>query len=570
MLPAFFAGPDAGPILTFGQDLHLVALSIVLAVIASIMALQVATLARTSVKLAHRLLSVGSGSIALGGGIWAMHFVGMTSLELCFNAEYDPVWTAASALPAMLASGLALTLLSREQVRPSQLLAGGTLVGAGIGLMHYGGMLALRTTPLLRFEPWTFALSIVAAVLLATFSLWIREALLASGRFNTRHTTVIAGTLMGGAIAAMHYIGMASVRFIGEAEFPQADAGDGVHGLAGFVALAAFIMGIVALGGNTIVRYRLLVAQLRSSEARLRAMFDTAVDGIVTIDGRGRIRTINRSALAMLQYQPDQLIGHNVSMLMPEPYRSGHDGYMRRYQGGGEPRVIGLGREVTAQRRDGSVLPVRLAVGRVEDPDAEGTKQLYVGFLTDISALKEAQAEREHEAHHDALTGLPNRRAFFMLLESAMHRVQRHGQSLALLFIDLDGFKAVNDQHGHQAGDQLLLTVAERLRGRLRQTDTCARLGGDEFVVLLEGLKDPPGDACQVAGQLLAAAREPVRIDGLNLQVGASIGLACASPGQAISGDALVQLADDAMYRAKRGGRNRVCVSDGTTPAATI
>ena len=557
----FFADPTQTQTLPFGHDLGLVALSVAIAVIASVIALQVATLARSTSRLSHRVLSIGSGAVALGGGVWAMHFVGMMAMEACFRITFDLRWTAASVLPAIFAAGLALTLLSRDEVRPAELLGGGILVGAGIGLMHYGGMLAMRMTPILRFDAGTFSLSIVAAVVLSTFSLWIREALLARHRLKEWATTVIAGTLMGGAITSMHYIGMASVRFIGEAETPTPVAIEDVVALAGFVALAAVIMGVAALGGNTILKYRVVLAKLQSSEARLQAMFDTAVDGILTIDARGRIRTINRSALRMLRYEPEQLLGQNVSMLMPEPYRSGHDGYLKRYHDGGAPRVIGIGREVTAQRSDGAVVPVRLAVGRVENGEGDEAEQLFVGFLTDISALKEAQAVREHEANHDALTGLPNRRAFFLLLESALNRTHRHGHSVALLFIDLDGFKAINDRHGHHAGDQLLVALSRRLRGQLRQTDTLARLGGDEFVVLLEDLKNPPEDALNVARLLVEAANEPVPIVEGTVRVGASIGLACMSKEVALTGDELVRKADDAMYQAKRAGRNQVCVA---------
>ena len=563
MLYDLFADPDPSRVLPFTHDARLVALSIALAIVAAVLALQVASLASTSWRLSHRLISIGSGAVALGGGVWAMHFVAMMAVEVCFATRYDLVWTAASALPALLAAALALSLLSRDRVTRLQLVGGGLLVGSGIGLMHYGGMMAMRMTPLLRLEPVTFIGSVFAAVLLSTFALWIREALRTSARLSAHVTTLIAGTLMGGAIASMHYIGMAAVRFVGEAESASPEPAEGLLALVALVAVLSVVMGVVALGGNTLLRYRLLLSRLAVSEARLQAMFDTAVDGILTIDAGGRIRSINRSALTMLRYEAHQLIGHNVSELMPEPYRSGHDGYLHRHQAGGAPRVIGIGREVTAQRSDGTVLPVRLAVGRVEseDPHAETPDgQRYVGFLTDISALKEAQAVREHEANHDALTGLPNRRAFFLLLETALHRVRRHGQSVALLFIDLDGFKAVNDHHGHRVGDQLLIALARRLSDRLRQTDTFARLGGDEFVVLLEGLRNPPEDALPVAQALVTAAGEPVLIETLTVQVGASIGVAWTGPDTLLEADTLVQRADDAMYRAKRAGRFQVCL----------
>lgn len=212
------------------------------------------------------------------------------------------------------------------------------------------------------------------------------------------------------------------------------------------------------------------------------------------------------------------------------------------------------------RRRDGSVFPGQLSATGIRD--AEGGLTHMVLVIIDIDAQKQAEAKLDYLAHHDSLTGLPNRALFQRQLDEALRRAHRQGHGLALLFIDLDHFKTVNDSLGHGVGDELLREAARRMQRVLRESDLIARLGGDEFVVLLEGPAGP-GDSTQVARKLLASLTEPFELAGQSLYLSASIGIGCY-PEDATSGAELLRCADIAMYQAKREGRNGLRFFDAT------
>ena len=295
-------------------------------------------------------------------------------------------------------------------------------------------------------------------------------------------------------------------------------------------------------------------AALRASEQRARAVLDTAVDGILTIDGTGRVESMNAAAERMFGWRAADVVGRNVSMLMPEPYRSEHDRYLERYHRTGERRIIGIGREVLGQRRDGSAFPLELAVSEVG-----GDSGLFTGVVRDISERKELEAQLARQALHDPLTGLANRSLLLDRLEHALARLPRHAGALALMFLDLDRFKLVNDSLGHDAGDELLIQTAERLRAVVRCEDLVARLGGDEFVVLCEDLPDP-GDAEAVAARIVAALNAPVHVRGRDIRAPASVGVV-TDVGERTASE-LLRDADAAMYQAKEQGRGRYALLD--------
>jgi diguanylate cyclase (GGDEF)-like protein/PAS domain S-box-containing protein len=225
-----------------------------------------------------------------------------------------------------------------------------------------------------------------------------------------------------------------------------------------------------------------------------------------------------------------------------------------------EPQVLGGGSwqgELTLRTRLGHPMAVsarivahRPALGAAAGP---GTPRAVSLFARDITELKSAEKKLRQLATHDYLTGLPNRLLVYDRLEHALNRFSRHGTPVALMFCDLDGFKPINDRHGHQVGDAVLTEVADRIHSVVRDTDTAARLGGDEFAVLLED----HGERSMldvVAGRLIAAISQPIRIDGQTVQVGMSIGIAVASE-RLREVDAVVAAADGAMYKAKARGK---------------
>ncbi|WP_159877322.1 PAS domain S-box protein [Aquitalea denitrificans] len=402
MLDAFFILADnASPLFLSGSyQPWLVLLSLIVAIITSIVTLHMAGLAADAHAPGLRQVALLSGALFQGIGIWAMHFIGMLAFDLCTTVRYDLPLTLLSILPAFFSSWVALNMLSSRTVSRHQLLVGGVLVGAGIGGMHYTGMAAMQMAPILRYAPGWFFISLLIAIALATLSLWIRFGLRQHARLGEGRAIVLSGCIMGCAIAGMHYSGMLSARFIGVADPAGLTASSGNNRMATVVALLTLCAGVLVLAGNTLLRYRKLVQEKSASEGRLQAIVDTAVDGIISIDARGRVLELNHAAELMFGWRAAELVGRNINLLMPEPYHSGHDGYLAHYLASGDARVIGVGREVTAQRKGGSVFPIRLAVGKVET----GREPLFVGFVTDISQRNAMERElKQRESQYRTL-----------------------------------------------------------------------------------------------------------------------------------------------------------------------
>ncbi len=291
--------------------------------------------------------------------------------------------------------------------------------------------------------------------------------------------------------------------------------------------------------------------ELEKSQGQLQAIIQNVMDGIITIDESGLIQGFNPAAESIFGYMQDEVMGQNVKMLMPEPDRSAHDGYLHRYMNSNESHILGTrGREVTAVRKNGQTFPMELSASEM----MLGGHRYFIGIVRDITERKEAEARIAHMAHFDFLTGLPNRASFLNILDHSINLAKRSRHRLAVLFIDLDGFKQINDTLGHEAGDLLLKGVSGRFLRTVRESDTVARLGGDEFVLLLENIESSQ-NAVFVAEKIVHALAAPFDLNGQPGKVGASIGIALF-PDDAEDAKSLVSRADEAMYRAKHGGKN--------------
>ena len=274
---------------------------------------------------------------------------------------------------------------------------------------------------------------------------------------------------------------------------------------------------------------------LRDSEQRLRSIMDSVAEGIVVLDASGRVQVANPSAAAIFGYQPDELMDRPVAELL---------------QAAGGISAPTYRRETEGRRRDGQGFPAEVTVGVLSA--ATGTR---IVTIRDVTAQKADRDRMLLQATHDALTGLPNRRLFDDRLEMTLRRAARAGELVAVAFLDVDRFKAINDSLGHGLGDRLLQVLSARFQASLRDSDTVARMGGDEFIFILPGLQRQE-DATAPAQKLLEAMREPVRLDGHELCVTASIGIA-VFPAHGGDRDLLLRHADAALYRAKARGRNR-------------
>ncbi len=285
--------------------------------------------------------------------------------------------------------------------------------------------------------------------------------------------------------------------------------------------------------------------ELVATEARIRAVTQNAFDAIITADAYGCIDSLNTAAEKMFGYSIDELRGKNVTMLMPEPYRSEHMHYVDRYLGAGKGRLINNHAEVVGQRRDGSTFPVEIALTEMFIND----RRYFVAVARDITESKQQTAALEYQALHDALTELPNRTLLSDRIRQSILMAQRTHQPFVLMLLDLDRFKDINDTLGHQYGDVVLQQIAKRVCKVLRESDTIARLGGDEFAVLLP--KTELDHAKHIVKKLLQSIEEPVLINDHVLHVGASVGITLY-PQHGEDEITLLQRADVAMYVAKR------------------
>jgi diguanylate cyclase (GGDEF)-like protein/PAS domain S-box-containing protein len=412
---------------------------------------------------------------------------------------------------------------------------------------------------------------------------------------------------------------------------------------------------------------------LQAKESRLSATFDAVVDGIVVIDDHGIMLSCNAGLERIFGYGPEEIVGQNIKMLMPEPFHSAHDGYVAQWRGRGRlsSSVLGKGRELLGLRKDGGVFPVEVTVSAIDDAGerkvvgvirditqrkaAEEGLQLaqkvfentneaivitdkdnrivnvnqayvdttgynreevlggnpnitssgrhdadfyramwkdieeqgswsgeiwdrkktgevfpkwlninaiknrlgkvthYVGIFTDISHQKRVEQQLEQLAYYDPLTQLPNRLLFFDRLVQGVLLAKRETQTLGLLFVDLDGFKNVNDTLGHNIGDLLLIEVAGRIRNCLRKSDTVARLGGDEFTVILNDVHGE-SEVVHIAQNIIDRLQTQFEIKDNGIRIGASIGISLF-PRDGDDQDTLVKCADTAMYAAKAAGK---------------
>lgn len=293
------------------------------------------------------------------------------------------------------------------------------------------------------------------------------------------------------------------------------------------------------------------ISQRKEAEKQLQLaakVFESTLEGVTIVDADGKILTVNSAFTDITGYSEEDVIGKNPNIL-----KSGlHDDLFYKDMWASINKKGDWRGEIWNKRKNGEIFPVWLAINTLRDEHGQLTN--YVGVFGDISVIKTTEQRLEHLAHHDPLTNLPNRLLFQLRLEHAIKQASRNHANLALLFIDLDHFKEVNDSLGHAVGDKLLQSAATLLLDVVRQDDTVARLGGDEFLVLMERI-DEPQDAAIVAVKLIEKLQKPFVIDGHELFVTGSIGISIY-PEQGEDVDTLIKNADAAMYRTKELGRN--------------
>ncbi|AXR00237.1 MHYT domain-containing protein [Pseudoalteromonas piscicida] len=386
MLNTFFVTDPAPELLLNGTyDATLVALSVLVAVIASFFTLiQIDFAEQNQNSRINRLAKFG-GAVAMAGGIWSMHFIGMLAFSLCVAVDYDPWLTAASIFPAFLGCWAAFDLITRANATLAVKGLAAVILGAGIGTMHYSGMEAMQLGPMLGYDPALFGLSIVVAVSLAFIAIQTRSKLRDYVSDNNISVVRWLGALaLGASVSGMHYTGMQAAKFVSDSPVISQEMQDQhTQSLALFIAAVSMIISALSALIHTASKYRSVAADKAANESRLAAILETAVDGIITINGDGIIKSCNPLVERILGWPERETLGRNVAVFLPKETQtkvSFDSAYLEQFKG--------VGREIKALHKQGHLVPIRLGIGEVELKDQSG---FYVGFITDLTAQKQME-----------------------------------------------------------------------------------------------------------------------------------------------------------------------------------
>ncbi|AOV06710.1 bifunctional diguanylate cyclase/phosphodiesterase [Sporosarcina ureilytica] len=518
------------------HDLLLVVLSLIIAFFASITALDTARRVHFATGL-RRVIWLVSGSAAMGIGIWSMHFIATLAFKLPVPITHDGVLVAVSVIIAIAASLCGLYFSSRPNADNLKLLIGGTIMGIGIGAMHYIGMIAIQGV-YITYDAILFGLSIFVAIGASTITLMLALHFRDKEGGISAKDKLVGGTIMGSAIAGIHYIGMAAALFkvdpTGAAKI-NATLIDTPE-----LVVAVTISTIVIIGLILIVSFR-LDKRLDQEIAFKDAILEAVLDCVIIMDNNGQILECNPSVTRTFGYVRKKLLGQGIEKLFisPSSITDGEGDFLC------DVRI-----EATALQSNGEEFPIELTIKQLK---LDGCP-LFTVYIRDITRFKEAENTIKLLAYEDSLTGLPNRRFFMENLAEAFKKAKSRNTKLAVLFLDLDRFKIINDSMGHTFGDLLLIGVAKRLKKELMSRGIVARNGGDEFTILLENMNDD--EVRNLTNNILKSLARPFYLEGQEVYVTISIGIAMY-PEDGEDQETLIKNADIAMYEAKANGRNR-------------
>jgi diguanylate cyclase (GGDEF)-like protein len=456
-------------------------------------------------------------------GTWATHFVAMLASTPLVDTAYDPALTGASLVIAWVVMGSGFLMAARASGIAGR-AAAGALAGSGAVAMHYTGMAALLVSGHLAWDPAHVAVSVSAGPALAAAAFAV-----AGARPAGRRLAAACG-LMVLSIATLHFTGMSAVtvRFDPGVAIP-------VKGLSHALLAAVVAFGSISALLAAVACILVDMGSSRCGERRLRELAEATVEGIAIVRGN-IVEEANGSFCALVGVTAEAVRGRDVSGFFVAAERPVSE--------------IEPGEAVELVLIDGEGEPVPVMV--IARTLGLGAGSRRVLAVRDLREQREAERRIRFLASHDPLTELANRRTFSEALRGAVARLGRGGDGFAVLCLDLDRFKMVNDTLGHAVGDALLMAVAARLSNELREGDLVARLGGDEFAVLQAN--GTPAAASALAERLVRRLGEAYEIEGHGVVVGASVGIASA-PADAADAEGLLKCADMALYRAKSDGR---------------
>ncbi|NIK76271.1 diguanylate cyclase (GGDEF)-like protein/PAS domain S-box-containing protein [Paenibacillus castaneae] len=524
--------------------------SYIIAVMASYTALDLAGRVSTSTG-STRLGWLFFGAASMGMGIWSMHFVGMLALKLPITIKYDLVIVLLSVVAAIGAAFIALYVVGRGELGKIQLLIGGLLLATGISVMHYIGMAAMLIP--ITYNPFIFLLSILIAVVASIAALWLSFYFRKGGQRGEIWKKLGSGAIMGAAIVGMHYTGMMA------ANFHNGSKSALFYGvildqewLAYYIAGGIFFTLSLSLFGIYISkRLAHKDSEIEQSEKWYKSLYENSQDGIVSVDLQNlNISSHNSNALQITGYSSKQILNQPISKLIgiivSEDQERVKQMFQRTFNGettNDEASII----HIDGKRLDLSVAYVPVIV--------EGTVVGSYIIFKDITEEKQAKQKINHLAFHDELTGLPNRRLFNQSIAQLIEENSARKAAFAVMVLDIDRFKMINDSLGHTVGDQFLQEVSKRIKQNVAGHDVMlARMGGDEFTLLCRDYKSQNAIELLAKG-IIDCIQAPYRLKESDFYVSASIGIA-QYPEHGNDEIQLLKNADTAMYEVKKKGKN--------------
>ena len=498
--------------------------------------------AARAVSSNRTLLWAALAGVCLLSTIWSTHFVAMLAYLERVTMSYDAILTVASFVLGGLPIVAGMVLATHYRGRGAAVVSAGVLVGAGVVALHYIGMAAVRLPGDIHFDADLVAASVVFSLGFGAAALYVAQA-----RESLRYRACGALLLILMTVS-LHFTGMGSLTVVLDPFEPPLAPGFSREALVIAVTMATICIFVIATASAVVDRR--MTSQMAADAERFRTLVDGSFEGIVIhVDGvvcdcnpafRKIVAATDVEATALSDYFPEPLL----SELIAEP---------------------GTAREIQLRRSNGEGLPVEVCGRSIQLSDG---RQGQLFSIRDIGARKRAEARLNHLALHDQLTDLANRRLFIELANKQISQARRSGVQFSIHALDLDGFKLINDMHGHEAGDALLSEISRRLKDCLREEDVVARFGGDEFAILETGTRQPT-DAMVVATRLLEAIREPIALPDAEVVIGGSIGIA-VFPDDGSEIEDLLRNADTAMYRAKADGKGTYRFFESEMDAALV
>jgi diguanylate cyclase (GGDEF)-like protein/PAS domain S-box-containing protein len=518
--------------ITQEHDLRLVALAAGICVVACFTTLNLLNRVQT-VERESSWAWLIAAAVVFGCGVWSLHFVAMLAFLPGVEIAYDVKTTVVSLVVANVGALLALLFWRLAASRLIAIVGGGALLAGTVSCMHYCGIAAMRVAGGLRFDHQEVTASVVVGIVFGILAMARSETLTS---FRRRAEVSLWLTL---CICGVHFVGMTalSIDFDHPADYSGAVIGSGWLAVTvGSVSMAILLVSLAATLMDQHLTQR-TVLELK----RMRLLSDASRE-VIVIHRDGVVRQVNAAGARLFGVPVEQLIGRPWLELIAE---GDHRLVTRR---AGRQNKELTPEELHVRTPAGRLIPVELASSAIS---YEGKPAVAVS-LRDLSQRKRDEARIRHLAHHDALTDLPNRFLLQDRLNAALHAATRSKAIVAVLYLDLDRFKPVNDLLGHAMGDALLIQVGQRLRAALRANDDLARIGGDEFMVVTT--VEAPESVALLAGRLVDTMSEPFDLGRDQVEIGVSIGIALF-PRDSDSEEGLMHAADTALYRAKEEKR---------------